>query len=81
VVFANWCARTARLATNPITHVATADDRADQRRTRRALTDDELVRLLDAARRRPLAEALTIQKGKRRGQQGGQGLRRLSRAP
>jgi len=70
VAFANWCARTGRLASNPLTHVATADDRADRRRTRRALTDDELMRLLDAARRRPLAEALTIQKGPRRGQQG-----------
>jgi len=36
------------------------------------LTDDELVRLLDAARRRPLAEALTIHKVERRGQQGAQ---------
>ena len=41
-----------------------------RRRTRRALTDDELMRLLDAAPCRPLAEATTIQKGPRRGQQG-----------
>jgi len=70
VAFANWCVRSGRLASNPLAHVATADDRADRRRTRRALTDDELVRLLDATRRRPLAEALTIQKGNRRGQEG-----------
>ncbi|MBX3356725.1 MAG: hypothetical protein KF724_13605, partial [Phycisphaeraceae bacterium] len=70
VAFGNWCVRNGRLASSPLAKVATADDRADRRRTRRALTDDELMRLLDAARRRPLAEALTIQKGKRRGQQG-----------
>lgn len=70
IAFANWCARTGRLASNPLSHVATADGRSDRRRTRRALTDDELMRLLDAARRRPLAEASTLQCGKRRGQQG-----------
>ncbi len=72
VAFANWCARTGRVAVNPLAHVATADDRADCRRKRRAFTDDELMRLLDAACRRPLAEALTIQRGKRSGQQGAQ---------
>lgn len=70
VAFANWCVRSGRIVSNPLTHVATADDRADRRRTRRALTDDELVLLRDAAPRRPLAKALTIQKGKRSGQQG-----------
>jgi len=70
IAFSNWCARSGRLAANPLQHVPTADARSDCRRKRRALTDDELMRLLDAARRRPLAEALTIQKGKRRGEQG-----------
>ncbi len=70
MAFANWCARTGRVAANPLAHVATADDRADCRRKRRAFTDDELTRLLDAARRRPLTEALTVQRGKRLGQQG-----------
>jgi integrase len=67
VSFANWCVRTNRLASNPLDHVAMADERASRRRTRRALTDDELTRLLDAARRRPLAEALTIRRGKAKG--------------
>jgi len=70
MAFANWCARTGRIAANPLTHLVTADNRSDRRRTRRALTDDELMRLLDAARRRPLAEASTLQCGERRGQQG-----------
>ncbi|MBX3354867.1 MAG: hypothetical protein KF724_04125, partial [Phycisphaeraceae bacterium] len=48
IAFANWCARSGRLAVNPLQHVPTADARSDCRRKRRALTDDELVRLLDA---------------------------------
>ena len=36
--------------------LAKADERADRRRQRRAMTEDELTRLLDVARRRPLAE-------------------------
>jgi integrase len=69
VSFANWCVRTNRLVTNPITHVATADEHTDRRRTRRALTTDELDRLLDAARRRPLVEAMTVRRGKDKGKQ------------
>ena len=33
------------------------------------MTEVELARLLDVARRRPLAEALTVRKGKRKGEQ------------
>ena len=32
------------------------------------MTEDELVRLLDVARRRPLLEALTVRRGKRKGE-------------
>jgi len=32
------------------------------------MTEDELGRLLDVARQRPLLEALTVRKGKRRGE-------------
>lgn len=39
------------------------DERADQRRKARALTETELVNLLDAAMRRPLLDALMIRKG------------------
>jgi len=44
-----------------------ANSRIDVRRKRRALTADEILRLLDAARRRPLLEALTIRRGKNKG--------------
>ena len=40
----------------------------ERRRLRRALTEEELVKLLDAARRRPLHEAMLIRRGKRKGQ-------------
>ena len=68
VGFANWCIRTRRLVANPFSGVPQADARADCRRKRRALTETELAALLDAAQRRPLLEALTVRRGKRRGE-------------
>jgi integrase len=68
LAFANWCIREGRLAVNPFERVARANEEADRRRTRRALDDAELVKLLDAARRRPLLDAVTIRRGKRKGQ-------------
>lgn len=67
--FANWCCRTQRLVENPFLHVPRADSRSDIRRQRRALTEDELQRLIETARRRPLIEALTIRRGKYKGRQ------------
>jgi hypothetical protein len=54
--FANWCVDTHRLTVNPFARLANANERADCRRQRRALTEGEMLRLLDATRRRPLAE-------------------------
>ena len=45
-----------------------ANEAADPRRRRRAMTEAELVRLLDVARRRPLLDALTVRRGKRKGE-------------
>ena len=56
VAFCNWCVTTRRLVTNPLAGTPKANEKADPRRHRRALTEAELVRLLDVARRRPLAE-------------------------
>ena len=64
----NWCVRTRRLLSNPFVGVPKADAKADCRRKRRALTEGELRRLLDVARRRPLLEARTVRRGKRKGQ-------------
>ncbi len=54
--FGNWCLETSRLTVNPFARIAKQDEKADRRRQRRALTEAELIWLLDAARRRPLAE-------------------------
>ncbi len=57
-----------RLVANPFRGVPKADEKADPRRRRRAMTEDELERLLDVARRRPLLDAMTVHRGKRKGQ-------------
>lgn len=56
VGFGNWCRRTHRLTQNPFSDVPRADANVDRRHQRRALTEAELMRLLKAARLRPLAE-------------------------
>ncbi|MCH7596861.1 MAG: site-specific integrase [Planctomycetes bacterium] len=56
VCFGNWCRRTHRLTQNPFADVPRADQNADRRHQRRALTVAELIRLLKVARLRPLAE-------------------------
>ncbi len=54
--FLNWAANAERLLSNPLSRVKRADESVDRRRTRRALTESELNRLLFVARWRPLAE-------------------------
>jgi len=56
VGFCNWCVETDRIAANPLVRLCKADEHADRRRTRRALTEDEIARLLKVARLRPVAE-------------------------
>jgi integrase len=56
VGFANWCVRTGRLTSNPFSKIPRANVKADCRRQRRALAEDELEKLLHVARWRPLAE-------------------------
>lgn len=56
VCFGNWCRRTKRLIVNPFSDLPRADQNCDRRHHRRALTEIELLRLLKAARLRPLAE-------------------------
>jgi len=68
VSFCNWCVDTNRLSVNPVAAVPKANEKADPRRKRRAMTEDELIRLLAVARERPLLEALTVRKGPRRGE-------------
>jgi integrase len=54
--FCNWCVDRKRLVSNPLEDVARLSEDADRRRKRRAMTEDELDRLLYVARWRPLAE-------------------------
>lgn len=58
-----------RISTNPFDGFGKKDVEADRKRVARALTAAELERLIDAARRRPLEDALTVRTGKNKGQQ------------
>jgi integrase/transcriptional regulator with XRE-family HTH domain len=68
IAFGNWCVANRRLMLNPFRGIPKANEAADPRRRRRAMTEDELVRLLEVARRRPLLDALTVHTGKRKGE-------------
>jgi integrase len=54
--FGNWCVERGRIAANPFNRPPKRDEKADRRRERRALAEDELRRLLKVARLRPIAE-------------------------
>jgi integrase len=51
--FANWCVRSGRISSNPFQRLPKANEDADRRRQRRALTCDELQRLVTAAQTAP----------------------------
>jgi integrase len=70
VWFCNFCVDAERLVANPVARLPRFNEQADRRRQPRALTPDELTRLLDAARRRPIDEAERYNRGWRRGQRG-----------
>jgi len=52
----NWCVESGRLSANPFARLRKLDESDDVRRQRRALTADELRRLLTVARLRPVAQ-------------------------
>jgi integrase len=52
----NWLVESGRLSTNPFARLHKLDEADDVRRQRRALTADELERLLTVARLRPVAQ-------------------------
>jgi len=66
VALCNWCVSEGRLAAHPLAGLPKAEE-AEPARRRRALTEDEIARLLKAAQERPLRDALTIRRGKNRG--------------
>lgn len=67
VAFCNWAVSVQRLIANPLSGMKKANEDADKRHVRRALTAEELQRLIDAARERPLVNAMTVQKGDNKG--------------
>lgn len=68
VAFANWCVQTGRLLEHDLDRIPKADEKSDPRRQRRALNEAELNRLLAVASVRPLTDARTVRRGKRKGQ-------------
>ncbi|NOX54529.1 MAG: site-specific integrase [Planctomycetes bacterium] len=64
--FCNWCVADGRLIANPLAGLPKAEESGPARK-RRALTEDEIARLLKAAQERPLRDALTIRRGKNKG--------------
>ena len=56
IAFCNWCVETDRMAANPLSRLCRADEHADTRKKRRALTEEEMKRLFRVAYLRPLAE-------------------------
>ncbi len=64
VAFGNWAVRVGRLGINPLAGLPKANERADRRRERRALTLDELNGLFAAAVQRPLNESMHGNRGK-----------------
>jgi hypothetical protein len=69
VAFGEWCSgeNVRRLPADPFDELPRADEKADRRRRRRALTADELERLIEADRLRPLQEAQTVRRGQAKG--------------
>lgn len=72
VCFLNWCVKTRRLDAHNANAAAVYDESDDQRRVRRALTDDECARLLAVADSRGASRSLwyrlALEVGLRRGE-------------
>jgi integrase len=64
--FTRWCRKRERIEKDPLDNLALASGAT--RRKRRALTEDELARLLKAAMERPLVEARKIRRGPNKGE-------------
>ncbi len=65
IAFLNWCVRTGRLAHNPCQHLPKVDETKDQRIKRRALTTEELARLVHSSGRRGLVYLVAAMTGLR----------------
>lgn len=68
VALLNWAVTTGRAASNPLRILPTLNEDTDRRRVRRALSDDELSRLLAVAGERKAVYLLAARAGLRRGE-------------
>lgn len=67
--FAAWCAKRGKMKADPFTHLEAVKVNGDIRRVRRALTDEEVVRLLNVATpTRKVVYRLALLTGLRRGE-------------
>ena len=66
--FLTWARKSNRIRSNPVEGLVKANERADPRRHRRALSERDLTALLTAAEARPLVEASIVRRGSRKGQ-------------
>ncbi len=56
IAFCNWAVKFDRMARSPVAGIGKADSQSDRRHVRRALSAEQVGDLLNAARRRPVAE-------------------------
>ena len=66
MAFVRWLIVEDRVVTNPLKGLHAADE-MEKRRKRRALKGEEIAKVLEVARTRPLQDAITIRHGKRKG--------------
>lgn len=67
VAFCGWAVREGRLTTHPLKGLSAADE-TEKARQRRPLEPEEIAKLLEVARVRPLNDAMMIRIGPRKGQ-------------
>ena len=68
--FATWGTKRGFLLKSPFGEIERHDEKADRQHIRRALTAEELNRLIQAAWRRPVQEAMKINRGPNKGMDG-----------
>jgi integrase len=68
VAMSNWAIDVLGLSGNPFARIPKANEKADPRHERRALTIQEMQKLLEAAEKRPLHDKLKVTRGNLKGQ-------------
>ena len=66
--FCNWLVRASRMARNPLANLETVEQRGREVRVRRALSDDEIARLLEVAGKYRVVYLMALTTGLRRGE-------------